>query len=143
MVQARWGHINRDVSMLTQVQALMLDGHHLVENRARFGGRAALQLLAAPAASGATRRSRPPAAGSTTRSPRTSTSPTAPSSPAGSFVYRENVVTPAELPEDISAFRAQQFRWAKGTVQTARKLMRRVLSCAAHAPRSGSRRSST
>jgi hypothetical protein len=36
-------------------------------------------------------------------------------------------VTPAELPEDISAFRAQQFRWAKGTVQTARKLLGRIL----------------
>ena len=43
------------------------------------------------------------------------------------FVYRENVVTPAELPEDISAFRAQQFRWAKGTVQTARKLLGRLM----------------
>jgi len=43
------------------------------------------------------------------------------------FVYRENIVTPAELPEDISAFRAQQFRWAKGTVQTARKLLGRIL----------------
>ncbi|MBC7051913.1 glycosyltransferase, partial [Salmonella enterica subsp. enterica serovar Enteritidis] len=32
MVQARWGHMNRDVSWLTRVQALMLDGHHLVEN---------------------------------------------------------------------------------------------------------------
>src|SRR4029078_8983164 len=44
------------------------------------------------------------------------------------FVYRENVVSPAELPEDVSAFRAQQFRWAKGTVQTARKLMKRVMT---------------
>ena len=43
-------------------------------------------------------------------------------------VYRENVVSPAELPEDVSAFRAQQFRWAKGTVQTARKLMKRVMT---------------
>jgi hypothetical protein len=43
------------------------------------------------------------------------------------FVYRETVVTPAELPEDVSAFRAQQYRWAKGTVQTARKLLARVL----------------
>ena len=36
MVQTRWGHMNRDHSLLTKVQALMLDGHHLVENRARF-----------------------------------------------------------------------------------------------------------
>src|SRR5579883_2635029 len=35
MVQARWGHLNRDQSMLTRTQSLMLDGHHLVENRAR------------------------------------------------------------------------------------------------------------
>src|SRR5262249_44488982 len=39
----------------------------------------------------------------------------------------EDVVSPAELPEDVSAFRAQQFRWAKGTVQTSRKLLGRVL----------------
>src|SRR5690606_28995538 len=37
MVQTRWGHLNRGASVLTQVQSLMLDGHHLVENRARFG----------------------------------------------------------------------------------------------------------
>ena len=43
------------------------------------------------------------------------------------FVYREDVVSPSELPEDLSALRAQQFRWAKGTVQSARKLMRRVV----------------
>ena len=36
MVQTRWGHMNRDHSLLTKVQALMLDGHHMVENRARF-----------------------------------------------------------------------------------------------------------
>jgi uncharacterized membrane protein len=39
------------------------------------------------------------------------------------FVYRGDVVTPSELPEDMSALRAQQYRWAKGTVQTARKLL--------------------
>jgi hypothetical protein len=44
------------------------------------------------------------------------------------FIYREDVVSPSELPEDVSALRAQQYRWAKGTVQTARKLMRRILS---------------
>ncbi|MEO6600437.1 MAG: glycosyltransferase family 2 protein, partial [Polyangiaceae bacterium] len=42
------------------------------------------------------------------------------------FVYRGDVLTPAELPEDMSSFRAQQYRWAKGTVQTARKLLKRV-----------------
>ena len=44
------------------------------------------------------------------------------------FVYRADVVAPSELPEDVSAFRAQQYRWAKGTVQTARKLLPGVLN---------------
>src|SRR6185503_1855569 len=43
------------------------------------------------------------------------------------FIYRPDVVTPAELPAEMSAFRAQQYRWAKGTVQTARKLLGRIL----------------
>jgi hypothetical protein len=82
-VQARWGHLNRDHSILTRVQALMLDGHHMVENRARFGG-VSSSTSRAPAASGAARPSATPAAGSTTPSPKTSTSPTARSSRAGS-----------------------------------------------------------
>ena len=44
------------------------------------------------------------------------------------FIYRPDVVTPSELPEDMSALRAQQFRWAKGTVQTARKLLPGILT---------------
>ena len=143
MVQARWGHLNRDSSLLTRVQALMLDGHHLVENRARsaagwlfnFSGtggmwrKAAIDRRRRLAARHAHR-------GSRSLLPRADRA-------AGSFVYREDVVTPAELPEDVSAFRAQQFRWAKGTVQTARKLLKRVLTSRAHARRSASRRSST
>lgn len=126
MVQARWGHMNREASLLTRVQALMLDGHHLVENRARaaagwlfnFSGTGGMWRKAAIETSGGWQHDtltedldlsyRAQMAGWT-------------------FVYREDVVTPAELPEDVSAFRAQQYRWAKGTVQTARKLMARVL----------------
>ena len=123
MVQARWGHMNREHSLLTRTQALMLDGHHLVENRARSAAGLALQLQ---------RHRRHVAQGGhrdgggwqhDTLTEDLDLSYRA--QLAGwRFVYRENVVTPAELPEDISAFRAQQFRWAKGTVQTARKLMR-------------------
>jgi hypothetical protein len=122
MVQARWGHLNRAHSLLTKTQALMLDGHHLVENRARaaagwlfnFSGTGGIWRKAAIQSSGGWQHDtitedldlsyRAQLAG-------------------WKFVYRENVVTPAELPEDVSAFRAQQFRWAKGTVQCARKLI--------------------
>ncbi|MBX3216757.1 MAG: glycosyltransferase [Labilithrix sp.] len=126
MVQARWGHMNRDLSLLTRVQALMLDGHHLVENRARaaagwlfnFSGTGGMWRKRAIAESGGWQHD--------TLTEDLDLSYRA--QLAGwKFVYREDVVTPAELPEDVSAFRAQQFRWAKGTVQTARKLMARVM----------------
>jgi cellulose synthase/poly-beta-1,6-N-acetylglucosamine synthase-like glycosyltransferase len=127
MVQARWGHMNRHMSLLTKVQALMLDGHHLVENRARaaagwlfnFSGTGGMWRKRAIAESGGWQHD--------TLTEDLDLSYRA--QMAGwKFVYREDVVTPAELPEDVSAFRAQQFRWAKGTVQTARKLMKRVMS---------------
>jgi len=127
MVQARWGHMNRDRSLLTRVQALMLDGHHLVENRARaaagwlfnFSGTGGMWRKCAINESGGWQHD--------TLTEDLDLSYRA--QMAGwKFVYRENVVTPAELPEDVSAFRAQQFRWAKGTVQTARKLMKRVMT---------------
>ncbi len=125
MVQARWGHLNRAHSLLTRVQALMLDGHHLVENRARtaagwlfnFSGTGGMWRKEAIFTSGGWQHD--------TLTEDLDLSYRA--QMAGwKFVYREDVVTPAELPEDVSAFRAQQFRWAKGTVQTARKLMKRV-----------------
>jgi cellulose synthase/poly-beta-1,6-N-acetylglucosamine synthase-like glycosyltransferase len=127
MVQARWGHMNREHSLLTRTQALMLDGHHLVENRARaaagwlfnFSGTGGIWRAEAIASAGGWQHD--------TLTEDLDLSYRA--QMAGwKFVYRENVVTPAELPEDISAFRAQQYRWAKGTVQTARKLMSRVMS---------------
>jgi hypothetical protein len=119
--------MNRDVSWLTRVQALMLDGHHLVENRARsaagwlfnFSGTGGMWRKEAIEQSGGWQHD--------TLTEDLDLSYRAQMAGWG-FVYRENVVSPAELPEDVSAFRAQQFRWAKGTVQTARKLMKRVMT---------------
>ncbi len=67
MVQTRWEHMNRDHSLLTSIQALMLDGHHMVENRARFG---AGNMFNFSGTGGMWRRqaSRTRVAGSTTRS---------------------------------------------------------------------------
>jgi cellulose synthase/poly-beta-1,6-N-acetylglucosamine synthase-like glycosyltransferase len=127
MVQARWGHMNRDVSWLTRVQALMLDGHHLVENRARH---AAGWLFNFSGTGGMWRKDAITQSGGWQHDTLTEDLDLSyRAQMAGwSFAYRENVVSPAELPEDVSAFRAQQFRWAKGTVQTARKLMKRVMT---------------
>ena len=122
MVQARWGHLNRSFSMLTRTQALMLDGHHLVENRARS---AAGWLFNFSGTGGVWRKQAIADAGGWQHDTLTEDLDLSYRAQLAGwrFVYREDIVTPAELPEDISAFRAQQFRWAKGTVQTARKLL--------------------
>jgi cellulose synthase/poly-beta-1,6-N-acetylglucosamine synthase-like glycosyltransferase len=122
MVQARWGHLNRDLSLLTRVQALMLDGHHLVENRARA---AAGWLFNFSGTGGMWRKSAIADAGGWQHDTLTEDLDLSYRAQlrGWKFIYREDVVTPAELPEDVSAFRAQQYRWAKGTVQTARKLL--------------------
>ncbi|HEY8086357.1 MAG TPA: glycosyltransferase, partial [Polyangiaceae bacterium] len=126
MVQARWGHLNRAHSMLTRTQALMLDGHHLVENRARM---AAGCLFNFSGTGGMWRKEAIASAGGWEHDTLTEDLDLSYRAQLAGwrFVYRENIVTPAELPEDISAFRAQQYRWAKGTVQTARKLLGRVM----------------
>jgi len=125
-VQARWGHLNRDRSLLTRVQALMLDGHHLVENRARF---AAGKFFNFSGTGGIWRREAIGAAGGWQHDTLTEDLDLSYRAQLAGwrFVYREDVEAPAELPEQLSALRAQQYRWAKGTVQTARKLLRPVL----------------
>ncbi len=127
MVQTRWGHMNRDSSLLTKVQALMLDGHHMVENRARF---AAGCLFNFSGTGGMWRRDAILSSGGWQHDTLTEDLDLSYRAQLAGwkFVYREDVVSPAELPEDVSAFRAQQFRWAKGTVQTARKLLERVMN---------------
>jgi cellulose synthase/poly-beta-1,6-N-acetylglucosamine synthase-like glycosyltransferase len=126
-VQARWGHLNRDTSILTRVQALMLDGHHMVENRARF---AAERFFNFSGTGGIWRREAIESAGGWQHDTLTEDLDLSYRAQLAGwrFVYREDHVTPAELPEEMEAFRAQQFRWAKGTVQTARKLLGRVWS---------------
>ena len=126
-VQARWAHLNREAPLLTRIQALMLDGHHLVENRARYG---AGLLFNFSGTGGMWRKSAIADAGGWQHDTLTEDLDLSYRAQLRGwrFIYRPDVVSPAELPEDVAALRAQQFRWAKGTVQTARKLLRRVLS---------------
>ncbi|HYP76702.1 MAG TPA: glycosyltransferase [Polyangiaceae bacterium] len=125
MVQTRWEHMNRDHSLLTSIQALMLDGHHMVENRARFG---AGNMFNFSGTGGMWRRRAIQDAGGWEHDTLTEDLDLSYRAQLAGwrFVYRGDVLTPAELPEDMSSFRAQQYRWAKGTVQTARKLLLRV-----------------
>jgi glycosyltransferase involved in cell wall biosynthesis len=126
MVQTRWDHSNRSHSLLTSIQALMLDGHHLVENRARY---AAGCFFNFSGTGGIWRRTAIADAGGWQHDTLTEDLDLSYRAQLAGwrFVYRADVLTPSELPEDMSAFRAQQYRWAKGTVQTARKLLKRVL----------------
>ena len=126
MVQARWGHMNREHSLMTRVQALMLDGHHLVENRARFSSG---RLFNFSGTGGMWRVQAIRDAGGWQHDTLTEDLDLSYRAQLAGwrFVYREDVVTPSELPEDVSSLRAQQYRWARGTVQTARKLLGTVL----------------
>jgi cellulose synthase/poly-beta-1,6-N-acetylglucosamine synthase-like glycosyltransferase len=126
MVQTRWAHLNRDESLLTSVQALMLDGHHMVENRARFGSGCMFNFSGT---GGMWRRAAIADAGGWQHDTLTEDLDLSYRAQLKGwrFIYRPDIVTPAELPAEMSAFRAQQYRWAKGTVQTARKLLGRVL----------------
>jgi cellulose synthase/poly-beta-1,6-N-acetylglucosamine synthase-like glycosyltransferase len=127
MVQACWGHLNRDYSLLTRIQAVLLDGHFLIEHAARnrsgrffnFNGTAGVWRLQAIENAGGWQHD--------TLTEDLDLSYRA--QLAGwRFVYLQDLVVPAELPVDIHAFKRQQFRWAKGAVQTARKLLCRILS---------------
>ncbi|MEM1028916.1 MAG: glycosyltransferase [Myxococcota bacterium] len=125
MVQTRWAHLNREASLLTRIQALMLDGHHIVENRARYGAGLFFNFSGT---GGMWRRDAIVAAGGWQHDTLTEDLDLSYRAQLAGwkFIYRPDVISPAELPEDISALRAQQYRWAKGTVQTARKLCARL-----------------
>ncbi|MEM9193143.1 MAG: glycosyltransferase [Myxococcota bacterium] len=126
MVQARWGHLNRDYSMLTRVQSLMLDGHFVIEHIARnrsgrffnFNGTAGMWRKATIADAGGWQHD-------------TITEDMDLSFRAQlngwRFIYVPEALAPAEIPCEMNAFKTQQFRWAKGSAQTAKKLLPLVL----------------
>ena len=125
-VQTRWEHINRADSLLTQSQAIYLDGHFAIEHVARnrsgrfmsFNGTAGTWRKAAILDSGGWQHD-------------TLTEDMDLSLRAQlrgwKFVYLPELTAPAELPAEMNAFKAQQFRWTKGGAQTAMKLLPRIL----------------
>ena len=126
MVQARWDHLNRDFSLLTRLQSIFLDGHFYIEHVARhrtgrffnFNGTAGVWRKESIAAAGGWQ--------GDTLTEDLDLSYRA--QIAGwHFVYLDDVSSAAELPSDMGAFKAQQHRWAKGSIQTARKLLPLVL----------------
>jgi len=127
MVQTRWTHLNRDYSFLTQVEAILLDGHFVLEH----GGRSrAGVFFNFNGTAGMWRRNVIGEAGGWQHD--TLTEDTDLSYRAQligwKFKYLQDVECPAELPIEMTAFKTQQARWAKGLIQTGKKILPRVMA---------------
>jgi cellulose synthase/poly-beta-1,6-N-acetylglucosamine synthase-like glycosyltransferase len=126
MVQTRWTHLNREYSFMTQVEAILLDGHFVLEH----GGRSrAGVFFNFNGTAGMWRRETISNAGGWQHD--TLTEDTDLSYRAQmegwKFKYLQDVECPAELPIEMTAFKTQQARWAKGLIQTGKKILPRVL----------------
>ena len=126
MVQARWGHINQDYSLLTKIQAILLDGHFVLEHGGRhrsgrffnFNGTAGVWRRVAIDDAGGWQHD--------TLTEDLDLSYRAQLS-GWRFVFLADVIAPAEVPVEMNGFKSQQHRWAKGSIQTCRKLLPRIL----------------
>jgi len=126
MIQVRWGHINREYSLLTQVESVILDGHFMIEHGGRhLSGR----FFNFNGTAGIWRRQTIESAGGWEHD--TLTEDTDLSYRAQligwKFLYLPHIVCPAELPVEMNSFKTQQSRWAKGLIQTAIKLLPRIM----------------
>jgi cellulose synthase/poly-beta-1,6-N-acetylglucosamine synthase-like glycosyltransferase len=127
MVQTRWGHLNRDYSWLTTGQAFGIDGHFGVEQGSRawaglylnFNGTAGIWRKAAIHEAGGWQ--------ADTLTEDLDLSYRA-QLQGWRLAFLPEVECPAELPVQIQGFKSQQQRWAKGSIQTARKLLPRILN---------------
>lgn len=126
LVQARWGFINADYSLLTRIQSIFLNGHFIVEHVAKnrsgsffnFNGTAGIWRRQTIETSGGWQ-------GDTITedldlSYRAQIK-------GWQFVYLPDLVVPSELPVNINMLKNQQFRWTKGMTQCALKLVPRIL----------------
>src|SRR6185436_18144453 len=126
MVQARWGHINEDYSLLTKVQAMLLDAHFVLEHGARnrsgcffnFNGTAGIWRRAAIVDGGGWQHDT--ITEDLDLSYRTQLR-------GWRFVFLPDLIAPAEVPVEMNSFKSQQHRWAKGSIQTCLKLLPRIL----------------
>jgi cellulose synthase/poly-beta-1,6-N-acetylglucosamine synthase-like glycosyltransferase len=126
MVQARWGHINQDYSLLTKIQAILLDGHFILEHGGRNrGGR----FFNFNGTAGVWRRIAIDDAGGWQHDTLTEDLDLSYRAQlrGWQFVFVPSVIAPAEVPVEMNAFKSQQHRWAKGSIQTCRKLLPRIL----------------
>jgi cellulose synthase/poly-beta-1,6-N-acetylglucosamine synthase-like glycosyltransferase len=126
VVQTRWSHLNRDFSLLTQVQAFALDAHFTLE---QVGRNAKGHFINFNGTAGIWRRETIIDAGNWEGDTLTEDLDLSYRAQLKKwkFKYLEEVTTPAELPIVISAARSQQFRWNKGGAENFRKMVRKVV----------------
>ena len=122
MVQARWGHLNWSDSWLTCAQSTLLDGHFVVEHTARH---ASGRWFNFNGTAGVWRRACIDDAGGWQHDTLTEDLDLSYRAQlrGWKFRYLPDLIAPAELPPHMAEFKTQQHRWAKGSVQTARKLL--------------------
>src|SRR6187399_1095558 len=126
MVQARWGHINQDYSLLTKIQSILLDAHFVLEHGGRnraghffnFNGTAGIWRREAIIDGGGWQHDT--ITEDLDLSYRTQLR-------GWQFIFLPDLIAPAEVPVEMNAFKSQQHRWAKGSIQTCRKLLPRIL----------------
>jgi len=127
MVQTRWGYLNRDYSLLTKLQAMFLDAHFMIEHFTRnrsgrffnFNGTAGIWRKTCLQSAGGWQ--------ADTLTEDLDISYRA-QLKGWRFVYAPEIVTFSELPVEILSFKTQQHRWAKGSIQTAAKLLHPILT---------------
>ena len=126
MVQTRWGYLNRHYNVLTEVQAMLLDGHFVLEHVARSGNGLFFNFNGT---AGILRRSMIEDAGGWQHDTLTEDSDLSYRAQlkGWKFVYVPSIECKSELPVETYGFQVQQSRWAKGLTQVALKLLRTIL----------------
>ena len=126
VVQTRWDHLNRNDSLLTRSQAIFLDGHFAIEHVARNRSD---RFMSFNGTAGTWRRAAIEDAGGWQHDTLTEDLDLSYRAQlkGWKFIFLSDLTAPAELPPEMTAFKAQQFRWTKGGAQTALKLLPKVL----------------
>src|SRR5208337_1055069 len=125
VVQGRWTWVNRHYSNLSEIEAILLDGHFVIEHGGRnssgrffnFNGTAVMWRRVAIEDAGGWQHD--------TLTEDTDLSYRA-QLKGWKFIYAPDIVCPSELPVEMNSFKTQQARWAKGLIQVAKKLLPRI-----------------
>ncbi len=127
MVQTKWGHINKEISLLAKLQSMALDGHFSIEQQGRNAGGYFINFNGT---AGVWRKQAILDAGNWQADTLTEDFDLSyrAQMKGWQFKYLEDFTTPAELPPLVSALKSQQFRWTKGGAETARKNLKALFA---------------